>query len=116
MLNMGVIKMDIPKDTEAQVIEKSEILKPEETIVIPAHVERPSFRYSFDKEPLILGDVIELVILKNGKEQDRLKTSIDFEPNEGNEIRPLLNFDVVEMAAFSKSEKTDSIRVEEIIP
>jgi hypothetical protein len=105
MFNMGVNKMDIPKDIKAQVIEKHQIVVPEKTIVIPAHVEQPTFRVSFDEEPLILGDVIELVILRNGKEEKRLKVPIEFNPDSGKEIRPLLNFDIVEMTAFSKIEE-----------
>jgi hypothetical protein len=98
-------KSEVMDIQTASIIEKSEVWVPEKVIIEEAHAERPSFRYSFDKEPLILGDIIELIILKNGKEQDRLKTVIENEPKIGNEIRPLLNLDIVEMMAFSKAEE-----------
>jgi hypothetical protein len=89
----------------APIIEKSQVLVPEKTVIIEEHVEQPSFRYSFDKEPLMAGNVVELIILVDGKEQDRLKTVIIYGPKAGNELRPLLNFDIVEMTAFSKADE-----------
>jgi hypothetical protein len=84
------------------MIEKYEVIKQAETIVVPAHVERPQFRYSFDKEPLVRGDVVELVIRVNGKEVDCLKTEIEHAPEDGNEIRPVLHFNITETTAFTK--------------
>jgi hypothetical protein len=78
-----------------------ETVIPDSTVVVPAHVNRPGFRYSFNQDPLVINDVVELSIIKNGMEIDRLKTTIENGPAEGMEIRPIIIMNVVEMTAFS---------------
>jgi hypothetical protein len=83
------------------MIQQSETVIPQRTEVIPASVQRASARYSFDDDPVVVGDVVEIFILVNGREVERIKTLIENEPNTGMELRPVVNFNVVEMAAFS---------------
>jgi hypothetical protein len=88
----------------------TETLVPQKVEVIPERVERPSIRYSFDNTPLVRGDILEVVIKVNGKEQDTLKYEVTEAIESGKELRPIIFCNIVEMTAFPTTEIKEEIK------
>lgn len=88
--------------TELKTSVEPEKIIPLQVITIPASIERPRWRFSFDGEPVIDGDVVEISVTHNGKEIGHMTHTVEQAIEEGKELRPLIVYDPVVLTAFPK--------------
>jgi hypothetical protein len=89
------------------VVSLVEAIMPKKIETYPAHTERQSWAYHFYQDPVLQGDKIEVIVLKNGAEIAHMTHEVKEEIPVDMECRPFVQYFPTVCASFEKVENPE---------